>query len=301
MKRVLAGCAIAWLTLPLSGAPAADAEAISNKVERFLAGIDYRTGTIPLGDKLATLQVPVEFSYVGPDDAAKILRLWGNPPTKEKPLGMLFPAGLRAESRSVWAVLINWSEDGYIKDDDAGKIDYQALMKKMQKGTEAENGDRIKQGYPAVKLIGWASQPRYDKAAHKLYWAKEIEFDANPEHTLNYDIRILGRRGVLVMSVIADISSLNMVEATAPQLLAMVDFNAGNQYTEFNPSKDKYAAYGIAALVAGGVAAKAGLFKGLLVALLAAKKFIIIGLVALGAFIKKIFATRKDKSQHPFG
>ena len=39
--------------------------------------------------------------------------------------------------------------------------------------------------------------------------------------------------------------------------------------------------YGIAALVAEGIAAKLGFFKGLWVALFAAKKFIIIGIIAL--------------------
>ena len=283
------------LTLHVFGAPAEDESAVSNKVAQFLSGINYRKGAITLGDHLAQLNVPDEFTYVGPDDAAKILLLWGNPPTKEKPLGLLFPAGVRAETENGWAVLIKWSEDGYVKDDDAGKIDYQDLMKKMQKDTEAGSKERVKNGYSSVKLIGWAAPPRYDPAAHKLYWAKEIEFGGNPEHTLNYDIRILGRRGVLVMSVIADTGSLKMVETMAPQLLSMVEFTEGNRYTDFNPDKDKYAAYGLAALVAGGVAAKAGLFKGLLVALLAAKKFIIIGVIALVAFMKKLVSGRKDK------
>lgn len=293
MKRAIVSL-ICLLSLNACGVTAENEEASSNQVLRFLAGVNYRQGVISLGDKLAKLAVSDEFSYVGPDDAAKILRIWGNPPAKEKPLGLLFPAGMRAESPNGWAVLIKWSEDGYVKDDDAGKIDYQDLLKKMQKDTDAASAERVKNGYSSVKLIGWAAPPRYDPATHKLYWAKEIEFDGSPEHTLNYDIRILGRRGVLVMSVIADMGSVGMVEATAPKLLSMVEFSEGQRYTDFNPGKDKYAAYGIAALVAGGVAAKAGLFKGLLIALLAAKKFIIIGLVALAAFIKKIFARRKN-------
>jgi uncharacterized membrane-anchored protein len=55
---------------------------------------------------------------------------------------------------------------------------------------------------------------------------------------------------------------------------------------------DKVAKYGIATLVAGGAlaaAAKLGLLKGLWVFIIAAKKFIIIGFVALVAFLKKLF------------
>jgi uncharacterized membrane-anchored protein len=59
---------------------------------------------------------------------------------------------------------------------------------------------------------------------------------------------------------------------------------------------DKVAKYGIAALVAGGVAvaAKAGMFKVLLVGLLAAKKFVILGVIAVWAFIKKLFSRRSS-------
>lgn len=45
--------------------------------------------------------------------------------------------------------------------------------------------------------MGWAEPPSYDAPAHKMYWAKDLLFSGNTEHTLNYNIRILGRRGVL--------------------------------------------------------------------------------------------------------
>ena len=52
----------------------------------------------------------------------------------------------------------------------------------------------------------------------------------------------------------------------------------------------------MAALVAGGIAAKAGLFKGFWLALLAAKKFIIIGVAAVAAWFRKIFGKRKAET-----
>jgi uncharacterized membrane-anchored protein len=52
------------------------------------------------------------------------------------------------------------------------------------------------------------------------------------------------------------------------------------------------ATYGIAALVAGGIAAKMGFFKLIWVFVLAAKKFIIIALVAIAAWFRKIFSKR---------
>ena len=70
-------------------------------------------------------------------------------------------------------------------------------------GSLAANEEREKQGFERVTLIGWAEPPSYDAAAHKLYWAKELAFADNPDHTLNYNIRVLGRRGVLVLNAYA--------------------------------------------------------------------------------------------------
>jgi uncharacterized membrane-anchored protein len=60
------------------------------------------------------------------------------------------------------------------------------------------------------------------------------------------------------------------------------------------PKTDKLAEYGLGALIAGGVAAKLGLFAKLGALLLAFKKLIIIGFVAIGGFIAKMFGKKKD-------
>jgi hypothetical protein len=44
--------------------------------------------------------------------------------------------------------------------------------------------------------------------------------------------------------------------------------------------------------VAGGVAAKLGFFKGLWVLILGAKKFVIIGIAAVAAWFRKLFAKK---------
>jgi uncharacterized membrane-anchored protein len=76
----------------------------------------------------------------------------------------------------------------------------------------------------------------------------------------------------------------------------MVNFKEGSRYTDFDSSTDKIATYGLAALVAGGIAAKAGFFKLLLVGILAAKKFIILAFVAVMGFFKKLFKKKSDEA-----
>ena len=76
-------------------------------------------------------------------------------------------------------------------------------------------------------------------------------------------------------------------------VLAFSDFTAGNGYADFNSSTDKVAEYGIAALVAGGVAAKMGLFAKLFALLLAFKKALVLGVIAVGVGIKKLLGIKK--------
>lgn len=259
------------------------------KIEEWVVNLKFQTGKIIIKSGLATLNVPEQFKYLNSADSKKLLTLFGNPPSEN--LGIIFPAATDLlKDGNHWFVVLQFEEDGYVKDDDADKINYTDLLKQMQDGAREANAERTKEGYSGIEIIGWAAPPRYDKATHKLYWAKEIRFEGEPENTLNYNIRMLGRRGVLVANAVSSIGMLPEIEAAAPQILAMVDFNEGHRYTDFNSSTDKTAAYGIAALVAGGIAAKAGLFKGLWIALLAAKKFVIIGLIAVASFAKKLWA-----------
>jgi uncharacterized membrane-anchored protein len=273
--------------------PAADQTARVAQIEKLAKGLHYREGETTLGDGLAKISLPASFRYLDARDTATVLTdIWGNPKSTGT-LGALIPAGfdpLGASESNSWLGVITFDEDGYVKDDDAAKIDYTKLLADMKEGVREESAAREKQGYHAIELIGWAQPPRYDERAHKLYWAKEIKFGQATEHTLNYNIRMLGRRGVLVLNVVATMPQLPEVEAAIPTLLKMVDFQEGNRYADFKPSTDKVATYGLAALVAGGIAAKAGFFKLLWVGILAFKKLIIIAVVALGAYVKKFWA-----------
>lgn len=260
---------------------------------RLVKNLKYQQGEIDLRDGLAQLTVPKDFRFLGPDDAETVLvKLWGNPPSEEKPLGLLIPAGLTPLDTNCWVVTLDYSEDGYVKDDDAAKINYDDLLKKMQKGIAAENKERKKEGYPTLTLVGWAAPPHYDAATHKLYWAKDLKFEGEDSDTLNYSIRMLGRKGVLELNAVAGIGQFSEIDKQVPQILGMVDFKQGNRYADFNPKTDQVAKYGLTALVAGGAlaaAAKLGLLKGLWVFIIAAKKFILIAVVAVVAFFKRLF------------
>ena len=260
-----------------------------DQMAALISTLKPRQGKIALPGNIATINVPDDFGYLDPAQAKTVLeKIWGNPPGSTT-LGLIVPKGFDPTGSTSWAVVISFEEEGYVKDDDAEKINYKDLLKQMQESAREASKERVKQGYTTVELVGWAAPPHYDKVAKKLYWAKELKFGTGPVNTLNYNIRILGRRGYLVLNAIAEMSDFSLIENATPQLLSMVEFNQGHRYADFVPSTDKVAAYGLAGLVAGGIAAKLGLFKGIWVALLAAKKLIVVGVVGLVALVGKLF------------
>lgn len=255
--------------------------------------LNPQTGVVTLGNNLATLTVSEDFYFLDAGDAERVLvELWGNPPGQAV-LGMLFPARYSPIDYDAWAVTLDYVEDGYVSDDDAADIDYGDLLGEMQKETRATNREREKAGYDTVELLGWAKPPHYDATAKKLYWAKELRFSSMDETTLNYEIRALGRRGILSMTFIAATDQLPEINAQREAVLAMAEFTEGNRYRDFDPSVDKVAAYGIGALVAGKIAAKTGAFAALAMFL---KKFGIFIIIGIGALFKRILgAFRSDK------
>jgi uncharacterized membrane-anchored protein len=270
-----------------------------NKSE-LLRSLQFQKGTITIGESLAAIALTDKFVYLDSEDAKTFLtKIWENPPAvAARTLGMLLPTDANPLSGEGWGIIISYDKSGYVSDEDAEKIDYAELLRDMQEATRRVSAERAKEGYAAFELIGWARQPYYDKAEKKLYWAKRLKFGDAAEETLNYEIRILGRRGVLNLNVVAELSALAEIDRAAPNILSMVSFQQGNLYSEFNPSIDDAAAYGLAGLIAGGLLTKAGFFKGLLALLLASKKLIAIGAITLVAglwgAIKSLFGRKRE-------
>ena len=254
--------------------------------------LDRQQGKIVLPNGVATLNVPENFYYLGPEDAEKVLvDVWGNiPGAGADTLGMLFPAEFTPFDDEAWGVTVEYEEDGYVSDADVDEINYDTLLSEMQESTRESSEERVAQGYEPIELLGWASRPYYDKENHKLYWAKELKFGGEPSNTLNYNIRVLGRKGVLVLNFIADMDQKATIDTNLDTVLALAEFNEGSRYADFNPDIDKVAAYGIGALVAGKVAAKAGLFAALLIFM---KKFGIIIAGGAAMLFGKVFRRKQ--------
>jgi uncharacterized membrane-anchored protein len=274
-----------------------DSLAILEKAQlAFIDSVDnamkYEKGAIALSSGSVTLNVPAGFKYLNKEQSNYILTdLWGNPPRTDI-LGMLFPEAGGPFAEKSYAFVITFDPMGYVKDDDADKINYDDLLKEMQEGEAEENKERVKQGYSSIHMVGWASKPFYDKTNKVLHWAKNLKFGDAEENTLNYEVRILGRKGVLSMNAVATMSELNEVKKDIDKVLAIPSFTAGNTYKDFDSKTDNVAAWTIGGLVAGKVLLKVGVWAAIVKFLAWGWKFILIGIVAVWGAVKKFFGRK---------
>lgn len=283
--------------------PAADQQARERQLSEILKSLHPVSGDVVIPGASATLHLGKDYYYLPAAEARRVLvDGWGNPPdTAEGVLGLVFPAG-KTFLDDVWGAVITYEPTGYVTDEDAAKEDYDSLLSDMKSGVEAANEQRTQAGYPAQHLIGWAEAPSYDPRSHSLVWARNVQFAGQTDNTLSYDVRLLGRNGVLSLNMITGMSKLGETKDAAAKFARSAEFQPGSRYADFRQG-DKKAEYGLAGLIAAGagvaVAKKLG-FLGLILAF--GKKFLvlIIALFAgLGAWFRKLFGRGKAEEEQP--
>ncbi|MBR9921648.1 MAG: DUF2167 domain-containing protein [Bacteroidetes bacterium] len=279
----------------------AEMEAYLQIVESYYDSLEstfnYEYGQVEIGDGLATINVPEGFKYLNGEGGEIILtEFWGNPPTHPDnlSLGMLMPADRSPMDDEVYAINITFVREGFVDDSDAAKIDFDELLETLKEDTQIESEQQVEMGYEAVELVGWAQAPFYDQENKKLHWALDLVFGDTDYHTLNYNIRILGRRGFLRLNVIGGMESLPEVNENIERLLSSVSFQEGHRYEDFDSNVDEIAAYGIGGLIAGKVLLKAGLFAKLGIFLAKAWKLIALGVVAAVAGVRRFMGGRNN-------
>lgn len=278
---LIAACVFA-LAIRLSAAAAGGELPLKDKVT-------WTTGpaTANIGSH-ATIPVPEGYVFTDGPGAITLLESMGNIPSRTE-LGFLAPRSFE------WFATFRFSEEGYVKDDEKDKLDADKLLKSITKGTEAGNEERKKRGYPAIRVTGWEQKPAYDPESHNLGWAIRGESEGEP--IVNFNTRLLGRKGIMSVNLVVEPARLAATLPEFKQLLAQYDYKPGERYAEYKQG-DKIAKYGLAALVVGGAAAgaaKLGFFSALAVFLKKGWKLVVIAVVAVGAFIRRLILGR-DKT-----
>ena len=259
--------------------------------------IKGQTGAIQLPSAHCTLNVPEGFVFLGPYDSKHLLvDYWGNPEDRlNGVLGTMVKGDADIFYNVETAYVVSYDNCGYVSDKDAISIDYDALLKDMQEGVEEENknnptGQRW-------ELLGWGWHPTYDNQKKVLAWSKHYRIDGEQE-VLNYDVRVLGKAGFVVITAVASPDAKGQLMADNASIINSVNYNDGFRYSDFNPETDHVAEWTIGGLIAGKVLAKAGVW-----AILAKfSKIIIIAVIGFFAAIRKRLAKwlgfRKDEEEN---
>lgn len=248
--------------------------------------IQWQAGpaTASLGD-IAEIKVPAKFQFAGREDTQRLMQAMGNPSDGTE-LGLLTPDNEKAN----WFIVFEFSDVGYVNDDEKDKLDANGILESIREGTNAANEERKKSGFSAVEVLGWMQPPMYDPKTNYLQWA--IKGKSGEEMIINYNMRILGRDGVMSAGLVADPKTIETVLPLFKQLIGGFNFKSGKKYSEYVQG-DKIAQYGLSALVAGGAAAvlvKSGLFKKFW-------KLLVFGLLGVVAIVKKFFGFGKKKTE----
>jgi uncharacterized membrane-anchored protein len=275
-------CGLALAALPLRAQ-------VSNALPKF----NFQQGPMKasLGGA-AQIDVPAGYVFLDGKDYRALLKAEGEP-VSGREMGSLRP------TNEDWAVVFRFNDIGYVKDDDKDKLDADKLLEAIKRGTAAANKQRQEAGNPPIEVVGWDFPPRYNSETHNLEWA--IRGTCMGQQILNYNTRLLGRKGVMEVVLIVEPDKLSATLPSFRNLLAGYAFQTGQTYAEYR-SGDKVAKYGLGALVVGGAAigaAKLGMFAWLAVLLKKAGKLIVVAFVAVVAFFKRMLGKlfgRRDSS-----
>src|SRR6266481_194409 len=208
-----------------------------------LKGVKWQEGPSigSLGDT-AEVHVPAGYVFAAANDTRTIMEAYHNPLTG-KELGFVAPGG------EDWYAVFEFEDVGYIKDDEKNSLDADALLQSIKAGTEAGNRERQRRGWPTMTILGWEQPPRYNESTHNLEWAVRAESDGAP--IINHNTRLLGRGGVMEVTLVTDPSKLATTLPKFKTMLAGFDFTQGHRYAEFRAG-DKIAEYGLTGLIVGG-------------------------------------------------
>ena len=243
------------------------------------------------------IDLPAGYLFLDSEQAKKFMEKLGNLHNDDL-------LGVIAQPDASWLVTVRFTEDGYVKDDEAEKMDADEILKAIREGTDAANEERGKLGFKPLHVVGWSEPPKYQRDVHHLVWGIRGQGEGDPEEVINFNTRVLGRKGFVSLNLIDGAHSIEASKPSVAALLKATTFKAGSRYEDFNSKTDKIAEYGLAALVAGGAGAvalklvKVGLlakFGGKIIALIIAlKKGIVLVFLAIVAFFKRVFGRKKE-------
>lgn len=249
----------------------------------YLDSIDWvQSGDVGrMGDQ-ALIDVPDGYVFTGRDGTQRLMEAFGNL-LSDQEMGFVAPKLDEGNPDFDWFAVFEFDDIGYVPDDEKADLDPDEMLASMVENEKLANEKRREMGYETLNLLGWAMEPTYNEQTNNLEWAINLQ-SGGGDRVTNLNTRLLGREGVMKVTLVCDPEALTSTIPVYQEMLTSFGFQDGQRYAEYRKG-DKIAKYGLTGLIVGGgvaALAKTGLLKKLL-------KPILIGLAALGLWIKKLF------------
>jgi uncharacterized membrane-anchored protein len=83
-------------------------------------------------DDIATIEIPEGYNFIQNEDTRRLMQMFGNIPSNIEN-GLICPKDLS------WFVVFEFSEEGYVNDDEKDSLDAYAILEDLKAGSEAGN------------------------------------------------------------------------------------------------------------------------------------------------------------------
>ncbi len=190
-KLIPAACALAMTVMVVSDSWAqnADPMVLPPQPEPEISG----PATVELG-AVARFQLPEGYKFLAPGSAILALNRDGNLAPKNL-------VGLMVSEYGGSAIRFEYAPIGHVQEGDPVGMDHGVLLEKFRERDERQNRARVQAGLVPNAKIEWHSKPIYSTNNHTLEWAFSAETAGLK--SVNHTIAFLGRRGVLVATILA--------------------------------------------------------------------------------------------------
>jgi uncharacterized membrane-anchored protein len=245
-------------------------------------GVTVGPAKVTMGGN-ASLNVPEDSHFGNAKVARDTMKEWGNL-ISNKEVGILF--GSNGST-----ILFEFDPVGLVKDDDKESLDADNVLTSLKENQEEANKELKESGGNPLEIVGWQTKPHYDEATHNLESAPLIRDIASGEENVNYNVKILSRRGVMNVALLVSPEKFEQELKWFRSTMKGFNFVQGEDYSSWVKG-DKVAEYGLGALAVGGgvaVLAKTGILAKLMKPILGA-------LAAAAMGIKRFFSGGKSET-----
>jgi uncharacterized membrane-anchored protein len=218
-----------------------------------LAKLQPRGGRVEIAPAAAALDVPAHFRFIDRDGLQALYEEVGgslNPSS----MGWLVHESVELGAEDAWFVEIEWLGDGYVRENgfatrtrDQMFVDAQDALARL---SELQGEDE-----PGFRLVRYVEVPSFDVGRDSATWVEELAYEGDDAHRLDCYAAKLGRRGVLLFSVLEVGTKRQELCLRSVRLAAgRIAFDQGQAYADYSRLFDRKAKYDLAAVVSGAAA-----------------------------------------------